>query len=192
MRRKRRPLPKAHSISCTDAEWERVRVLARRRGLLVSRYSVECGLNVDPAAESEEAVLLRIRNALAFLVEARMREMVRDAGRYECPTFQPVLREDAMPLVIVKSKFQVTIPAKLRKGIELREGDIMEATLMGDGILLRPKQMVDRDAAADRISAAVAARPPLPEDVGRSEHEIMQDVTADIDESRRERHSRET
>ena len=190
----------------------------------MSRYFVECGLNVDPAteapkpprlvldeaeqrrlhdtvvqiaertapAESEEAVLLRIRNALAFLVEARMREMVRDAGRYECPTFQPVLREDAMPLVIVKSKFQVTIPAKLRKGIELREGDIMEATLMGDGILFRPKQVVDRDAAADRISAAVAARPPLPEDVGRSEHEIMQDVTADIDESRRERHSRET
>ena len=97
-----------------------------------------------------------------------------------------------MPLVTVKSKFQVTIPARLRKGIDLREGDIMEATLMGDGILFRPKQVVDRDAAADRIAAAVAARPPLPEDVGRSEDEIMQDVVADIDESRRERRSRET
>ena len=97
-----------------------------------------------------------------------------------------------MPLVTVKSKFQVTIPARLRRDIELREGDIMEATLMGDGILFRPKQVVDRDAAADRISAAVAARPPLPEDAGRSEDEIMQDVIADIDESRRERRSRET
>ena len=115
MRRKRRPPPKAHSISCTDAEWERVRVLAERRGLSISRYFVECGLNVDPtaeapppprlvldeakqrrlhdtveriaertaAAESEEEVLTRIRNALAFLVEARMREMVRDAREYE-------------------------------------------------------------------------------------------------------------
>ena len=115
MRRKRRPPPKAHSISCTDAEWERVRVLAERRGLSISRYCVECGLNVDPtteapapprlaldeaeqrrlhdgvvriaertaAAESEEAVLTRIRNALAFLVEVRMREMVRDAREYE-------------------------------------------------------------------------------------------------------------
>ena len=97
-----------------------------------------------------------------------------------------------MPLVTVKSKFQVTIPARLRKGIDLREGDIMEATLMGDGILFRPKQVVDRDAAADRISAAVSASRPLPEDVGRSEDEIMQDVIADIDESRRERRSRET
>ena len=115
MRGKRRPSPTAHSISCTDAEWERVRVLAGRRELSMSRYMVECGLNVDPAteapkpprltldeaeqrrlhdtvvqiaertaaAESEEAVLLRIRNALALLVEARMREMVRDAREYE-------------------------------------------------------------------------------------------------------------
>lgn len=115
MRGKRRPPPTAHSISCTDAEWERVRVLAGRRGLSMSRYFVECGLNVDPAmeapkpprltldeaeqrrlhdtvvqiaertaeAESEEAVLIRIRNALAFLVEERMREMVRDAREYE-------------------------------------------------------------------------------------------------------------
>ena len=35
------------------------------------------------AAGSEEAVLMRIRNALASLVEARMREMVRDAREYE-------------------------------------------------------------------------------------------------------------
>ena len=115
MRRKRRPPPRAHSISCTDAEWERVRVLAERRGMSISRYFVECGLNVDPTTEtpapprlvldeveqrrlhdslvriaertaeagSEEEVLTRIRNALAFLVEARMREMVRDAREYE-------------------------------------------------------------------------------------------------------------
>ena len=115
MRRKRRPPPTVHSISCTDAEWERARVLAERRGMSISRYFVERGLNVDPtteapkpprlvldeaeqrrlhdsvvgiaertaAAESEEAVLTRIRNALAFLVELRMREMVRDAREYE-------------------------------------------------------------------------------------------------------------
>ena len=81
----------------------------------MSRYFVECGLNVDPTteapkqprlvldeaeqrrlhdslvriaertaeADTQEAVLMRIRNALAFLVEARMREMMRDAREYE-------------------------------------------------------------------------------------------------------------
>ena len=97
-----------------------------------------------------------------------------------------------MPLVTVKSKFQVTIPARLRKGIDLREGDIMEATLMGDGILFRPKQVLDRDAAADRIAAAVSAGRPLPEDVGRTEDEIMEDTIADIADSRRDRRSRDT
>ena len=43
-----------------------------------------------------------------------------------------------MPLVTVKPKFQVTIPARLRRG--LREGDLLEATVVGDGILLRPRE----------------------------------------------------
>ena len=96
-----------------------------------------------------------------------------------------------MPLVTVKPRFQVTIPAGLRKGIDLREGDIMEATLVGDGILLRPKQVVNREAAAARIGVALAAAEPSPEDTGRSEDAIMDDTVADIASSRRERRSRE-
>ena len=92
-----------------------------------------------------------------------------------------------MPFVTVKQKFQVTIPAKIRKGIDLREGDIMEATLAGDGILFIPKEVVDRDAAAHRIAARYAAAPPSSDDLNRSEDEIMRDAIADITESRRER-----
>ena len=57
-----------------------------------------------------------------------------------------------MPLVTVKPKFQVIIPAKLRRRVNLREGDLMEVTVVGDGILFRPMEVVDRDAAADRIA----------------------------------------
>ncbi|MDE0060311.1 MAG: AbrB/MazE/SpoVT family DNA-binding domain-containing protein [Defluviicoccus sp.] len=97
-----------------------------------------------------------------------------------------------MPLVTVKPKFQVTIPAKLRRNIDLREGDIMEATLVGDGILFRPKEVVDRDAAADRIAAKFGATRTSPEDLGRSEDEIVRDSIAEISASRRERRLRET
>ena len=51
MRRRGRSLPRAYSLSCTDSEWGRVRVLAERRGLSISRYMVECGLTVDPETE---------------------------------------------------------------------------------------------------------------------------------------------
>ena len=97
-----------------------------------------------------------------------------------------------MSFVTVKPKFQVTIPAKLRRGIDLREGDIMEATLLGDGILFRPKEVVDRDAAANRIVVNFAVARLTPEDLGRSEDEIMQDSITEIATSRRERRHRKT
>ena len=95
-----------------------------------------------------------------------------------------------MPLVTVKPKFQVTIPARLRRDINLHEGDVMEATIVGDGILLRPADGVNRNAAANRIAAAFAATAPSPEDAGRSEAELMEDTIADIADARRERRNR--
>lgn len=92
-----------------------------------------------------------------------------------------------MPLVTVKPKFQVTIPATLRKGLDLHEGDLMEATLVGDGILLRPKDVVDRGASADRIASILARVEPSPDDAGRSEDEIMEEILGDIAEARRAR-----
>ena len=96
-----------------------------------------------------------------------------------------------MPVVTVKPKFRVTIPAKLRRDINLREGDVMEVTGVGDGILLRPAGVVDRIAAADRIAAQLAATETSSEDAGRSEDEIMEDTIADITASPRERRNRE-
>ena len=92
-----------------------------------------------------------------------------------------------MPLVTVKPKFQITIPAKLRKGLDLREGGLMEATLVGDGILFRPKEVVDRNAAADRIASILGRIEPSSEDDGRSEDEVLEEILADIAEARRAR-----
>ena len=97
-----------------------------------------------------------------------------------------------MPLVTVKPKFQVTIPVKLRRRLDLHEGDLMEATIVGDGILFCPKDVVDRNAAADRIASILARIEPSSEDAGRSENEIMEDILVDIAEARRERRDRET
>ena len=67
----------------------------------------------------------------------------------------------------------------------------MEATIVGDGILLRPVDVVERNAAADRIAAAFAATTASDADAGRSEAEIMEDTLADIAASRRERRNRD-
>jgi len=89
-----------------------------------------------------------------------------------------------MSLVTVKPKFQVTIPAELRRRIGLREGDLLDATLVADGILLRPKAVVDHGGIADRLEAIFAAASPSAADTDRTEEEILADVDAGIRESR--------
>ncbi|MCY3821909.1 MAG: AbrB/MazE/SpoVT family DNA-binding domain-containing protein [Gammaproteobacteria bacterium] len=91
----------------------------------------------------------------------------------------------------MKPKFQVTIPAKLRKGLDVREGDIMEATVVGDGILLRPKEVVDRGAAADRVAAILQRIEPTPEDARRSEDEIIAAAVADVVDARKKHRERD-
>lgn len=92
-----------------------------------------------------------------------------------------------MPLVTVKPKFQVTIPAKLRTRAHLHEGDILEATLVEGGILLRPKVVVDRDAVADEVEALLGTAPRAPDDRGKTEDEIMGEVVSEITRTRASR-----
>lgn len=42
-------------------------------------------------------------------------------------------------------KYQVVIPKRIRDAAGLRVGDYVEAALTREGILLRPKMLVDRD-----------------------------------------------
>ena len=52
-----------------------------------------------------------------------------------------------MPLVKVKAKYQVTLPASLRQKAGLAVGDLLEATVEGKKITLTPKSVVDRELA---------------------------------------------
>ena len=100
----KRPAAAAHSISCTDREWEQARARAARRGVSISRYLVERGLTANPSRPGEAAlhemndrlgrilertlagtdpdsdVMDSLRRAVSFLVDATMRDMV-GAGR---------------------------------------------------------------------------------------------------------------
>ncbi len=52
-----------------------------------------------------------------------------------------------MPLVKVKEKYQVTLPAVVRQKAGLAVGDLLEATVEGTKITLTPKSVVDRELA---------------------------------------------
>ena len=92
-----------------------------------------------------------------------------------------------MSLITVKPKFQVTIPVKLRESIGLHEGDLMEATVVDDGIFLRPMEVIDRNTIANRIETLYQGIKPSAEDAGRSEDEIMEETINDIAKARRQK-----
>ncbi len=52
-----------------------------------------------------------------------------------------------MPLVTVKTKYQVTLPTSVRKQAGVAVGDLLEAKVEGKKITLTPKSLVDRELA---------------------------------------------
>jgi AbrB family looped-hinge helix DNA binding protein len=90
----------------------------------------------------------------------------------------------SMPLVTVKDKFQVTIPAKLRDQVTLNVGDILEASVESGAIVLRPQAVVDRATLASRLEDLLTRTPPAPEFAGASDEQVMDEVISEIDRVR--------
>jgi bifunctional DNA-binding transcriptional regulator/antitoxin component of YhaV-PrlF toxin-antitoxin module len=71
-----------------------------------------------------------------------------------------------------------TKPAELREVLHLAVGDLLEATVEQDKIVLTPKAVVDRTAAWDRVIAVLdhvhAQLPPSDKDPKEEEEEIAQ------------------
>ena len=57
-----------------------------------------------------------------------------------------------MPLVKVKGKYQVTLPASVRRKAGVAVGDLLEAEVQGKRITLTPKVVVDRAFVEKRLA----------------------------------------
>ncbi len=52
-----------------------------------------------------------------------------------------------MPLIKVRDKYQVTLPATVRRKVGIAIGDLLEAQVKDAKITLTPKRVVDRELA---------------------------------------------
>lgn len=48
-----------------------------------------------------------------------------------------------MPLIRVKHKAQITLPARVRKQLNIREGDYLDVSAEGQRVVLKPQQVLD-------------------------------------------------
>lgn len=49
-----------------------------------------------------------------------------------------------MPLIKVKGKAQITLPAKVRRALDIKEGDYLEAKVEGNKVILIPQIVVTK------------------------------------------------
>ena len=88
----------------------------------------------------------------------------------------------ALPLVKVKEKFQITLPVELREVLHLAVGDLLEATIQGQTIVLKPKDVVDRGHARQQLLEVMdrvhAKLPPSTQDPKEEEEEIAREIKA--------------
>ena len=95
-----------------------------------------------------------------------------------------------MSVVKIMGHGQVTIPKEIRDALGLKKGDLAEAELRGNEIVITPKRLVDRtEKAWEEMKALleeVHAR-----NKGFTEEEVAADVLQAIAEHRREKRARE-
>jgi AbrB family looped-hinge helix DNA binding protein len=88
----------------------------------------------------------------------------------------------ALPLVKVKEKFQITLPVEIREQLRLGVGDLLEATIHGQTIVLKPKDVVDRVHARQQLIEVMdrvhAKLPPSTQDPKAEEEEIAREIKA--------------
>lgn len=103
-------------------------------------------------------------------------------------TFKPMEQKGVLtlPFVKVKEKFQVTIPVELREALHLSVGDILEATVEHNEIVLKPKMVVDRAQAWAKIERAMASVEDVAPNPEQSPQEEEEEIARIVKEYRRQ------
>jgi AbrB family looped-hinge helix DNA binding protein len=94
-----------------------------------------------------------------------------------------------MPMVRLLDHGQVTIPKSLREALNLQKGDLAEAELDGERIVITPKKLVRREAWQQLASLLDEVHQQNPE---ASEQQVTRDVLAAIRQLRQAKYVRST
>ena len=92
-------------------------------------------------------------------------------------------------LLTVRKNAQITLPAGIRRKAHIEEGDILEAEVRGDEIILKPKKLIDKSQAWYWTKEWQEAERQADEDIaaGRvkefdSAEELIKDLNQDRDQ----------
>jgi AbrB family looped-hinge helix DNA binding protein len=92
-----------------------------------------------------------------------------------------------MALMRVRRMAQLTLPAEVRRALNVQEGDYLEARIVKDGVLLKPVAVVERERAWQRIQEIKARVRDLKPDPSKSSREAEEEIAEMVKEFRRKK-----
>lgn len=95
-----------------------------------------------------------------------------------------------MSLVRVRRMAQLTLPAEVRRALDVKEGDYLEAEIVEDGVLLRPVAVVERQRAWQGIAHAVSQVRDLEAKSGEDNEQAEAEIVEMVKEHRRKKAKR--
>jgi AbrB family looped-hinge helix DNA binding protein len=95
-----------------------------------------------------------------------------------------------MALMRVRRLAQLTLPAEVRRALNVKEGDYLEAEIVKGGVLLKPVAMVERERAWEGIVHAVSQVRDLGAKPG-ADNQVEEETIADMvkEQRRNEKHA---
>ena len=92
-----------------------------------------------------------------------------------------------MAIMRVRRLAQLTLPAEVRRALNVQEGDFLEAKIVKDGVLLKPVAMVERKRAWEGILNATSQVRDLKPDPSKSNQEEEEEIAEAIKKFRRKK-----
>ena len=95
--------------------------------------------------------------------------------------------DNDMALMRVRAAAQLTLPAEVRKALNVKEGDYLEAEIVKGGVLLKPVAVVERQRAWRRIRDIAGRVKDLKPEAGEDMVKKEEDIASAVVKMRRKR-----
>ena len=140
-----------HSLSCTDAEWERVRERADAAGLSISRYLVERGLTVALPRDGDGKVRPPPRLVLEEAEQREMRDRIACIfGRMSAGASNDDATELSVLHRMVALLLKTVVVDMIRDG-RTRQMTVMLAGLLGEEKAVEIAEVFVKRARRERL-----------------------------------------
>src|SRR5437016_11591241 len=98
-----------------------------------------------------------------------------------------IMENEQMALMRVRRLAQLTLPAEVRRALNVQEGDYLEAQIVKEGVLLKPVAVVQRERAWQRIQQVTARVHERNPDPRKSSKEVEEEIGESIQRFRRKK-----